>query len=156
MEQEAVRLSEQKTETEKKEEALSQALSRVWEDAQMLSLLQEKRDVVRGEQEKIEQETRALKTKIKETESALLELEAETEDSESVLWELEKLGEDVRGGKEILEERRQMIEASRVSLQEIKKMLGMAEESVEPTPPSKHTVQNGMFSLLYSSPPHSN
>ena len=70
MEQEAVRLSEQKTETEKKEEALSQALSRVWEDAQMLSLLQEKRDVVRGEQEKIEQETRALKTKIKETESA--------------------------------------------------------------------------------------
>lgn len=147
MEQEAVRLSEQKTETEKKEEALSQALSRVWEDAQMLSLLQEKRDVVRGEQEKIEQETRALKTKIKETESALLELEAETEDSESVLWELEKLGEDVRGGKEILEERRQMIEASRVSLQEIKKMLGMAEESVEPTPPSKHlpTEKTGEF-----------
>ena len=51
---------------------------------------------------KFEQETRALKTKIKETESALLELEAETEDSESVLWELEKLGEDVRGEKKSL------------------------------------------------------
>lgn len=147
MEQEAVRLSEKKQEVEKKMEALCQAVSRIQADAQMLSILKEKQDTVKGDQEKIKQETRVLKAKLKEVETSLSEMEKETEDSESVLCELEKIGEDVDAGKCVLEERRREIEASRASLQAVRQTLGMKEHSAEPIPPSQHlpTEKMGVF-----------
>lgn len=124
LEQDAEKVEQQKTESQSREAALENAISKLMRDINVCALLERNKDAVEQEREHAERSLNVLRERLSTLWKEISSMVEQNESSRAVLEELREIGEDVSDSEALIAERTAKMEQYQAQLRSLTEQLG--------------------------------